>query len=274
VSIPPVLQRRIESIRGDRSSGARDLARQAAETLSLADPASVREVSEALIGAQPAMAPMVNLARRAAAASDVPAACREFLDSMDRAGARIAARAAALIEGGITVLTHSSSSTVLDAFERAREAGTRFSVIVGESRPLLEGVSVAGRLGRAGIPVTLIADAAAYRSLGRAQLVFVGADSVSANGVINKTGTALVALAAAALRVPVYALCGSEKFLPASYALPPEPPKNPREVLDRELPNVTAENYYFEIVPLDWFTGIVTEDGVFAPAEALAAVSY
>jgi translation initiation factor 2B subunit (eIF-2B alpha/beta/delta family) len=265
MAISSDLRRRIESIRDDRRSGARELAREAAETLSLAArsaPASVGEVAEALIAAQPSMAPMVNLARRAAAAGDVPAACREFLDAMDRAGASIAARAAALIADGMTVLTHSSSSTVLAAFERAREAGTRFSVIAGESRPQLEGVSVAGRLGRAGIPVTLIADAAVSRSLPRAQLVFVGADSVSAESVVNKIGTALVALAARALDVPVYVLCGSEKFLPASYALPPEPAKNPREILDRELPNVTPENYYFEAVPRAWFTGIVTEDGI------------
>ena len=257
MAIPPDLLRRIESIRNDRRSGARALAEQAAEALSLADPASVREVAEALIAAQPAMAPMVNLARRAAAASNVPAACREFLAAMDRAGERIAADAAALIKDGMTVLTHSSSSTVLAAFEHAHAAGTRFSVIVTESRPLLEGVFVAERLGCLGIPVTVIADAAVYRSLTRAQLVFVGADSVSADAVINKTGTALVALAARALGIPIYALCGS----PPAYALPPEPPKNPRELLDRDLPNVTAENYYFETVPLAWFTGLITEDG-------------
>lgn len=270
MAIPSDLLRRIESIRTDRRSGARALAAQAAETLSLADPASVRDVAEALIAAQPTMAPMVNLARRTAVASDVPAACREFLAAMDRAGERVATHAAALIENGMTVLTHSSSSAVLAAFEHAHAAGARFSVIVTESRPLLEGISAAETLGRLGIPVTVIADAAVYRTLDRCRLVFVGADSVSSDAVVNKTGTALVALAARARNVPIYVLCGSEKFLPPAYTLPAEPPKDPGEVLDRPLPNVTAENYYFEIVPLAWFTGLITEDGPPVPPASRA----
>jgi translation initiation factor 2B subunit (eIF-2B alpha/beta/delta family) len=100
-----------------------------------------------------------------------------------------------------------------------------------------------------GIPVTVIVDAAMYRFLPRAQMVFVGADSISPRGLVNKTGTALLALAAAKLSVPMYALCGSEKFLPESYEPPAEPPN------------------YFESTPLEYLTGIVTEDGVLRPTE-------
>jgi translation initiation factor 2B subunit (eIF-2B alpha/beta/delta family) len=266
--VPEDIRRRIEAIAFDRLSGARELAGRAAATLALTarvQPEDVPQVAQALIEAQPAMAPMVNLARRAMAASDVEAACREFLEEIDRAAARVAALAAGLIRDAMTVLTHSSSATVFGAFRTAREAGRGFAVIATESRPQREGVGMAERVGALGIPVTLIVDAAVYRFLPRAQMAFVGADSVSPRGLVNKTGTSLVALAASKLGVPVYALCGSEKFLPEFYEPPPEQARDRGEILECELPNTTAENYYFDTTPLDYLTGIVTEDGVLRP---------
>jgi translation initiation factor 2B subunit (eIF-2B alpha/beta/delta family) len=127
---------------------------------------------------------------------------------------------------------------------------------------------MAGRVGALGIPVTLIVDAAVYRFLPRAQMVFVGADSISPRGLVNKTGTSLVALGASKLGVPVYALCGREKFLPESYEPPPEQPRNPREILECDVPNVTVENYYFDTTPLEYLTGIVTEDGMWGRPSA------
>ena len=113
----------------------------------------------------------------------------------------------------------------------------------------------------------MIADGAAYRLLPGVRLVWVGADAISLRGVSNKTGTALIALAARALGVPFYVLCSSDKFLPASYSPPPEAPKNPAEILDRELPQVTAVNYYFDLTPLSCVSGVVTESGILAPDE-------
>jgi translation initiation factor 2B subunit (eIF-2B alpha/beta/delta family) len=125
---------------------------------------------------------------------------------------------------------------------------------------------MAAGLGIEGIQASLITDAAIYRCLPGAQLVWVGADAISPRGVFNKTGTALVALAAHERSVPVYVLCGSDKFLPASYEPPPEEPKNPKEILDHQLPHVAVLNYYFDLTPLTYVSGIVTEEGILAPA--------
>jgi ribose 1,5-bisphosphate isomerase len=268
--IPEDIAARVEEIRRDHTSGARELASRAAKILALASdiaPESVPAVARALIGAQPAMAPMVNLARLAAEASDVPAACSEFLARMERAAARIAQTAAGLISDGVTVLTHSSSAAVFDALQAARAAGRRFAVIATESRPQCEGAHLAERLAATGIPVTLIVDAAMRLALPRTQLVFTGADSVSARGLVNKIGTSLLALAASSAGIPAYVLCGTEKFLPASYEPSAEPAHDPTEILRNNFPHVAAMNYYFETTPLDWFTGVVTEDGVLNIAE-------
>jgi translation initiation factor 2B subunit (eIF-2B alpha/beta/delta family) len=75
-----------------------------------------------------------------------------------------------------------------------------------------------------------------------------------------------LALAASRFQVPMYALCGSEKFLPPDYELEPEAPKDPREILAQPVPNVTVVNYYFDLTPLDYLAGIITEDGIISPA--------
>ena len=126
---------------------------------------------------------------------------------------------------------------------------------------------MAAGLGIVGIPASLIADSAMHRVLPEAQMVLVGADAVSPRGVFNKTGTALLALAARELGVPVYVLCDSCKVLPRLYDPPPETPRDPHQLLDRDLPHVTVVNYHFDVTPLDYVSGIVTEDGVLAPAE-------
>jgi translation initiation factor eIF-2B subunit delta len=230
-------------------------------------PERVGELAHELVAAQPAMGPMFNLTRRVLGGSDVAAACGEFLESMEQGAVRVAANAAALIQDGVTLMTHSFSSTVLAACREAYRQGRRFSVICPESRPVSEGIALAAGLGTVGINATVITDASIYRCLPGAQLVWVGADALSPRGVFNKTGTSLLALAAHELRVPVYVLCGSDKFLPASYEPPPEEPKNPQEILEHGLPHVTALNYYFDLTPLAYVNGIVTEDGVLKPAE-------
>jgi translation initiation factor 2B subunit (eIF-2B alpha/beta/delta family) len=272
MAIPEEYETRIEEIRRDRASGAIILAVRAATLLiecAQSAPECVPQVARGLMAAQPAMAPMFNLTHRVLAASDVPAACSDFLESMERGAALVAVNAAALVEDGMTVMTHSFSSTILEGLREAARSGKRFSAICPESRPVCEGVALAASLGMNGISSSVITDAAIYRFLPSVQLVWVGADAVSPRGVVNKTGTSLLALAAREFGVPVYVLCGSDKFLPGSHEAPPEEPRDPGEIVARDLPLVTAHNYYFDLTPLAYITGIVTESGILKPAELL-----
>lgn len=260
----------IDEIRNDRASGAAKQTQRAAKLLlecAQHAPEDVAEIAAALTAAQPANGAILNLAALALRSPDVTAACGEFLESMERSAARVAQRAAVLVSDGATVMTHSFSSTILTALREAWYGGKRFSVICPESRPICEGIAMAASLGIVGIPVSLIADSAIHHVLAEVQLVLVGADAASPRGIFNKTGTALLALAARELGVPVYVLCSSCKFLPPSYDPPPEAPKDPYELLERKLPHVTVVNYHFDVTPLDYVSGIVTEDGILTPAE-------
>jgi translation initiation factor eIF-2B subunit delta len=277
----------IAKIRSDNTSGSARLTRSAAEAIArMAETArftsavsfrrSVAEAAHAMAAAQPAMAPMVNLAsavlHEIESSQDlgvlrkrVASAARSFTERIENNTARVAEHGATLVGQDAVVLTHSSSEAVFQALLAARTAGGRFETICTESRPMNEGAALARRLARHGIRVTLIADAAMLSKLGEASVVLVGADAVTTRGLVNKTGTALLALAARKLRKRMYALCGSEKFLPAGYLLPPEPAKNPAELLPRPARNVTISNYYFDLTPLDSLSGIVCEDGILRP---------
>ena len=258
------IQSLIHDIRCDNTSGSTALTRKAAEALSLSD--EPRETARALIAAQPTMASIVNLAKSSLSPL-------EFADAFMSHGQAAIRHAAELIRDGQTVLTHSFSSAVMEALLAAHRLGRRFEAICLESRPICEGHGLAKELGANGIPVTLLVDAAMLSALERSALVLVGADSVSASGVINKTGTAGLAALAASAGVPFYVICTSEKVLPANYALPDELPKPAAELGVAPEEPIRTENLYFDCTPLDGVTGIITEDGMVSPKDFIRGSS-
>ena len=123
----------------------------------------------------------------------------------------LCARVGALIPDGAHVLTTSYSSTVLAALTAAK--GRLGGVTCCESRPLCEGAALARALAAAGVPgVAVITDAQAAAFVATADLVLLGADSLTEAGAANKVGSKLVALAAREEGVPVYACCDSGKL--------------------------------------------------------------
>ena len=142
-------------------------------------------------------------------------------------------------------------------------------MICPEGRPLYEGLKTAKELAKRGIKVKLMVDFAAISRVNECNLVMVGADSVTPDGVVNKIGTYGIALVAKDNNIPLYVLTGKEKFLPWSFyqALRIEK-KDPREVTQENIPNVAVENFYFDLTPLRLITGVVTQEGII-PAEGV-----
>jgi translation initiation factor 2B subunit (eIF-2B alpha/beta/delta family) len=165
------------------------------------------------------------------------------------------------------VLTHSRSSTVLAALQLAATRGRLVEVVCTESRPSYEGRTAAAALSQEGIRTRLITDSAAAHFLGRVNLVMVGADSVSGDGLVNKMGTYAIALAARDRGVPFYALCGTEKFLPTDYPYFRIAPQDPQEVWPEHPQGVEVLNLYFDVTPLEYVSAVITEQGMLAPGE-------
>ena len=189
-----------------------------------------------------------------------------------------------------TILTHCNAGalatggygTALGVVRAAWEAGKKIQVLADETRPVLQGSRLtAWELMQDGIPVTVITDnmAGALMQQGRVHVCIVGADRIAANGdVANKIGTYTVAVLAHAHGIPFYVAAPSSTIdlnMPSGDLIPIEQ-RDSREVthVRGEMviapDGVTVANPAFDVTPARLITGIITERGIFAPAELAA----
>jgi len=188
---------------------------------------------------------------------------------------RMAGHAAGLLQPGTRALTHCNTGalatggygTALGALRAARERGLLEHVLVGETRPLLQGSRLtAWELEAEGIPFTVIADSAAGRmmSAGEVDCVLTGADRIAANGdTANKIGTYPLAVLASHHGIPFYVVAPTSTVdlaTPTGDAIPIEE-REASEVNER----FAARNPAFDVTPAALITKIVTEQGVHDP---------
>lgn len=194
----------------------------------------------------------------------------EFLEELAanrRHAARVFADAAAA--DCRSVLTLSASGAVLEActalnarrLQMRPRRRTPLSVVVCESRPACEGVSMARNLTRAGCDATVITDASMGSWIEKVDAVVLGADWIDRRGFVNKTGSLAASRLSAALRKPAFVVGDSLRFrrtaLPYSQIprLPGSSSSGPR-----------TESTLFERVAWVRTHVLVTELGVFHPA--------
>lgn len=285
----------MNDFRADRTSGSQDVGAAFLGALELwigldrspSGPALrgalVRYLREAQ-AAQPTMGLVHQLAARALDVADTALrredaaaavrdhlleSCRAEREDLAAGVSAVAHMARGLLSETETwVATLSSSTTVREALLQAQTGGRRPRALVGEGRPRLEGRDMAAALAAAGIPVWLVADAALPLLLGSAGMLWIGADAITEQGVINKVGSFGAALAARERSVPVYALASRRKFLPAGTPALRIVEQPPEEIWDTPPPGVQPRNVYFEMVPLALLRGIVVEDAVLGASEA------
>jgi translation initiation factor 2B subunit (eIF-2B alpha/beta/delta family) len=78
----------------------------------------------------------------------------------------------------------------------------------------------------------------------------------------------MIALAARERGVPVYAICDTTKFTAYPDLGVPAGERSADELWAGAPQGVEVFNTYFEPTPLDYFTGIVTEEGALKPEQA------
>ena len=188
---------------------------------------------------------------------------------------RMSAHAVELFGPATRALTHcnagglatSGYGSALGALRAAWERGLLAGVLVGETRPLLQGARLtAWELETLGIPHAVIADSAAAHlmALGEVDCVVTGADRIAANGdSANKIGTYGLAVAAAHHRIPLYIVA------PTSTIDPDTPTGAEIPIEERDGAEVTARfaarNPAFDVTPAALIAAIVTEEGVHRP---------
>jgi methylthioribose-1-phosphate isomerase len=236
------------------------------------DPA---EAAAALEGARPTAANLGWALREVKAAADPVARARELhAEEVERCRV-MSAHAAGLLRAGSRALTHCNTGalatggqgTALGALREAWARGLLQHVLVGETRPLLQGARLtAWELEADGIPHAVVADSAAGALLARGEVdcVLVGADRIAANGdTANKIGTYSLAVVAARHEVPFYVVAPTSTidFETATGAEIPIEERDPGEVSSR----FPALNPAFDVTPAELITAIVTERGVHRP---------
>lgn len=270
--LSPELEKRVRQVASDNTSGASDILDRV--TLLLQDVLDsggpVRRVARGLCDAQPAMAGVWNAALHAVAHVDDPAGFRGFVTRVQR-GERALLRFGlecfdAGAEGPLRLATFSFSRTVV-ALITALSESREVRVACAEGRPMREGQRMAAALAAAGIGVTYYTDAAIGQALGAVDAVLVGADAITPHAVINKSGTRLLAAAAAHQGAPVYVAAAREKFVSQAVSLHLSVREGPAdEVWPAPPPGVEVRNAYFEPTPLDLITGVITDAGVIGAA--------
>jgi translation initiation factor 2B subunit (eIF-2B alpha/beta/delta family) len=268
----PAIASAIETLKADTTSGASELVPSAIAVLRRAvrfDPARLVDVARAMGEAQPSMASFWHAALAALRDVEEPGALEGFERRWRRAGAAMVRTAVDQLAPDrgrpLHVATCSFSGSVL-ACLRALGQRTALRVSCTEGRPALEGRRLAAALAGEGFAVVAFTDAGIGEALwcqsGRADAVLVGADAVSPGWMVNKAGSGMLAAAAGRVGVPVYVAATREKFLDARVAgLLRIPEHGPAEVWNGAPPGVAVRNVYFERMPIDLVSGIITDAG-------------
>lgn len=186
---------------------------------------------------------------------------------------------AEVIDENDTVLTHCNAGalacvdygTALGVFRAANSQGKNIKVICDETRPRGQGASLSvWEMQQENIPVKLIPDVASgyLMSKGMINKVVIGADRVARDGIANKIGSFMVALAAKRFDIPFYVAAPFSTF------------DKDISIFDTEIEERSADevthyggaricpkgteviNPAFDIVPKDLITGVITEKGI------------
>lgn len=272
-----LLAERVQELRDDRSHGASWMARRAVETLSeLAEIESsssddllerLRHAGRQLAACRPGVGAVAGAVGRVLAAAgheshleldELRRVIQEEARALDEGRQRAAASITIQLRerlNGATVITHSASGTVREAFQQTEPA----KVLCTVSEPVGEGRAFVDDLRAAGLDAELIEDDVAPGRVPDATILLIGADTVFRDGTIcNKVGT--IPLAKAALEAGVPTVVAAEVIKVA-----PVPGSQAPELAD-------IERSLFELVPPELITEVVTEEGPFAPDEIMALV--
>jgi len=266
-------QRRIRDIAEDATSGATDLLTRALMLLRDAaaeSPESLATLADALCTAQPSMAGLRNAARLVKSSTDPESDLERLTQQVSRAPQLIARHAAALLllrrdESGrnrpLRLVTCSASAAVTTTV-RYLSSRTTIHVSCAESRPGLEGRAMAVTLATEGLFVEIFTDAGIAAALAGADALIVGADAVGPSAFINKIGTRALCAVAATTGVPAYVLAGREKLLDGrTFDELTLKEGEPGEVYDGPSAGPHARNPYFERVPLELISTLLTDSG-------------
>jgi translation initiation factor 2B subunit (eIF-2B alpha/beta/delta family) len=201
---------------------------------------------------------------------------KQILSHFNEAQEQINKQTLKLIKPRSVIFTHCHSTNVIKALIYAKIKRRRFEVYNTETRPLFQGRKTSNELKKAKIKTTQFIDSAMLIALQKIQgtkkvsKIFLGADALLSDAVVNKVGSGAIAQLAKLNKIPVYIIADSWKH----------PTKNPSSIKleQRDFKeiwpskNIHIKNPAFESIPKKNITGIITEHGLMSYDQFLKKV--
>jgi translation initiation factor 2B subunit (eIF-2B alpha/beta/delta family) len=248
-----------DDIKKVKIQGARNVAKAAFKAYSLIP---TKDSIKKLLSLRPTEPMLQKVLSLAGKKSD-----EEILKHFDESQQKINQYVLKLIKSNDKIFTHCHSTNVVNSLIFAKKSKKNFEVYNTETRPLFQGRKTANDLRKAGIKVTMFVDSAAATAIEKygkedkmhADKIFLGADALLNNGIINKIGSGMIAELANKHKIPLYIIADSWKF---SKAKVPIEQRDLNEVWNNAPKSIQIKNPAFEFVPEKHITGIVTELGI------------
>jgi len=259
-----------EDIKSIKIQGARNIAKQALYAYELFPTEKSRKKLISLRPTEPMLFHVLELAKKEP--------YEKIISHFDSAQDEINKNVFSLIKSGDKIFTHCHSTNVVNSLIYSHKKGKKFEILNTETRPLFQGRRTAEELQKAGIKVTMFVDSAIASTIEKenskdkiyATKIFLGADAILKNGIINKIGSNAISELASIHKIPVFIVADSWKF--SKNKIPIEQRKL-NEVWDKAPKNIKIKNPAFEFVDKKYISEIVSELGVLKYGEFLKRVN-
>lgn len=257
----------LEDIKNIKIQGARNIAREALKAYQLIPTEYSKKKLLSSRPTEPMMHHVLKLAEKNP--------YKEILSHFDSAQNEINQNILKIIRSEDVIFTHCHSTNVVNALIYAKKKGKKFEVYNTETRPLFQGRKTAKELKKVKIPVTMFIDSALGIALSKEQgtkkvdKVFLGADAITKEGIINKVGSELVAQVAKNNKIPIYIVADSWKFTREKI---PIEQRGLNEIWDKAPRKIKIKNPAFEFIPRKYIKAIVSELGILSYNEFLKRI--
>lgn len=247
----------------DNSSGSSDLLKKTADWIQEAlrqghEQKQIVANLEALCKAHPAMALLQNFSIFFHTVALSPERIQEWMEMYHKHEIAACNNFSAHLSHFTNILVHSYSGLL---YQSLKNVSSTLNIFCTESRPVMEGRSLAEKLSHSHHKVYLITDMAAFSVISRVEILAFGCDSITPHGIVNKIGTSAMAEIAQRQGRMNYFVGTTEKVLETwedSFLLR----QGNREEIYKGNGSVHVENYYFDLTPPVHISGLFLETGI------------
>jgi ribose 1,5-bisphosphate isomerase len=169
-----------------------------------------------------------------------------------------------LIKKNFIVYTHCHSSSVTSILITMKK--NLKEVHNTETRPLYQGRITSKELAQHKIKVIEFIDSEMLSAMKDANLILIGADAITEQGLYNKVGSEEIAIIAKEKNIPLYSCASLWKFDCKEEIIEE---RSEQEVWAHHPKNIHIENPAFDKVPLNLIKGIICEKGILTPKKFL-----